>query len=167
MVLFTLRMKVKTAQAGTACLAATLRQGGGWKLFGEKTPAGWNAAGPVRFSNYIREKTMTDRKAPHQQPPAYLNDENGHLTAIRAGTISKGDPAELLRGVGQENITARPMRSIAPGRPPQLDDDTTQMRKIEDAAGTAPSPPGVAEPADARSLPSTRGAAHKDSSSTG
>lgn len=110
---------------------------------------------------------MTGKKAPPQQPPAYLNDENGDLTAIRAVTISKGDPAELLRGVGQENITARPMRSTAPGTPPQLDDDTTQMRKIEDAAGTAPSPPGVAEPADARALPSTRGAEHKDSSTTG
>lgn len=88
--------------------------------------------------------------------PAYLTDEDGKPTPFQADTGSKGDPAELLRGVGQENITARPAKpkpSDPPPAPPVLDDDTTQMKKIEDAAGTEPSPPGVAEPEGARELP--------------
>nr|WP_303705235.1 hypothetical protein [Brevundimonas naejangsanensis] len=91
-----------------------------------------------------------------RSPPDYLNNENGALTPIKADTVSMGDPAELLRGVGQENISARlitPRPSDSPPSAPKLDDDDTQMKKIEDAAGTEPSPPGVAEPVDARELP--------------
>lgn len=86
----------------------------------------------------------------------HLVDENANPTPISTDTVSNGDPAELLRGVGQENITAKPARprpSDPPPAPPQLDDDVTQMKKIEDAAGTEPSPPGVAEPEGARELP--------------
>ncbi|HAC01409.1 MAG TPA: hypothetical protein DCF67_07990 [Brevundimonas sp.] len=89
-------------------------------------------------------------------PPDDLNNEDGHPTPVQADTASKGDPAELLRGVGQENISARPAKpkpSDPPPTPPKLDDDATQMKKIEDAAGTEPSPPGVAEPEGARELP--------------
>jgi len=88
--------------------------------------------------------------------PTYLTDEDGKPTPFQVATASKGDPAELLRGVGQENITARPATprpSDPPPTPPALDDDATQMKKIEDAAGTEPSPPGVAEPEGARELP--------------
>ncbi|MEN5229049.1 hypothetical protein [Brevundimonas naejangsanensis] len=88
--------------------------------------------------------------------PAHLNNEDENLTPFQADTASKGDPAELLRGVGQENITARPAKprpSDPPPAPTVLDDDATQMKKIEDAAGTEPSPPGVAEPEGARELP--------------
>jgi len=88
--------------------------------------------------------------------PAYLNNEDGKPTPFQADTASKGDPAELLRGVGQENVTARPAKprpSDPPPTPPALDDDATQMKRIEDAAGTEPSPPGVAEPEGARELP--------------
>lgn len=91
-----------------------------------------------------------------RKPPDHLTDENGKPTAVRADMVSKGDPAELLRGVGQENITARPAirRASDPDVPlPPLDDDATQMKKVEDAAGTAPSPEGVAEPRDARTPP--------------
>lgn len=87
--------------------------------------------------------------------PAHLNNEDGKPTPFQANTAAKGDPAELLRGVGQENITARPAAprpSDPPPTPPALDDDATQMKKIEDAAGTEPSPPGVAEPEGAREL---------------
>ena len=88
--------------------------------------------------------------------PAHPTDKDGKPTPSQVATASKGDPAELLRGVGQENITARPAKprpSDPPPAPPVLDDDTTQMKKIEDAAGTEPSPPGVAEPEGARELP--------------
>jgi len=88
--------------------------------------------------------------------PAYLTDEDGNLTPFQADTASKGDPAELLRGVGQENISARPAKprpSDPHPVPPELDDDATQMKKIEEAAGTGPSPSGVAEPEGARELP--------------
>lgn len=88
--------------------------------------------------------------------PAYITDEDGKPTPFQADTAAKGDPAELLRGVGQENITARPAKprpSDPPPTPPALDKDATQMKKIEDAAGTEPSPPGVAEPEGARELP--------------
>lgn len=91
-----------------------------------------------------------------REPPAYLNDENGNPTQVRADTVSKGDPAELLRGVGQEDVTTRPAKprpSDPPPAPPKLDDDATQMKKIEEAAGTEPSPPGVAEPEGAREPP--------------
>ncbi|ANF54062.1 hypothetical protein DA69_04475 [Brevundimonas naejangsanensis] len=91
-----------------------------------------------------------------RNPPDYLNNEDGTLTPIKADAVSRGDPAELLRGVGQENISApliTPRPSDPPLSPPKLDDDATQMKKIEDAAGTEPSPPGVAEPEGARELP--------------
>ncbi len=87
--------------------------------------------------------------------PAYLTDEDGKPTPFQVDTASKGDPAELLRGVGQENISARPAKprpSDPPPAPPELDDDATQMKKIEEAAGTEPSPLGVAEPEGARDL---------------
>jgi len=92
---------------------------------------------------------------PHD-PPDRLNNEDGALTAVAAETASKGDAAEQLRGVGQENISARPAKlkpSDPRPAPPPLDDDATQMKKIEDAAGLEPSPPGIAEPKDARQLP--------------
>nr|WP_312295990.1 hypothetical protein [Brevundimonas diminuta] len=91
-----------------------------------------------------------------RNPPAYLTDGDGRATPFQTDTASKGDPAELLRGVGQENITtrsAKPRPSDPPPAPPVLDDHVTQMKKIEDAAGTEPSPPGVAEPEGARELP--------------
>lgn len=91
-----------------------------------------------------------------RDPPEHLNNEDGDLTPVKADTVSRGDPAERLRGVGQENISARPARprlSDPPPAPPELDDDATQMKKIEDAASTEPSPPGVAEPEGARELP--------------
>ncbi len=91
-----------------------------------------------------------------RDPSDHLNNENRCRTQVKADTASKGDPAELLRGVGQENISARPAKprpSDPPPTPPKLDDDATQMKKIEDAAGTEPSPPGVAEPKGARELP--------------
>lgn len=91
-----------------------------------------------------------------REPPDYLVDENGNPTPISTETVSKGDPAELLRGVGQENITARPAKprpSDPPPAPPKLDDDATQMKKIEEAAGLAPGRPGDLEAKDARSLP--------------
>ncbi|WP_415289149.1 hypothetical protein RSD66_04365 [Brevundimonas sp. S1H14] len=100
-----------------------------------------------------KERTMVETP---REPPDHLNNKDGDLTGVKAGTASKGDPAELLRGVGQENISARPARP-RPSDPtpalPKLDDDATQMKKIEDAAGTEPSPPGVAEPEGARELP--------------
>ncbi|HAD84356.1 MAG TPA: hypothetical protein DCG71_05875 [Brevundimonas sp.] len=89
-----------------------------------------------------------------RDPPEQLNNEDGDLTPVKADTVSRGDPAERLRGVGQENISARPAKpKPSPPAPPELDDDATQMKKIEDAAGTEPSPPGVAEPEGARELP--------------
>nr|WP_312990596.1 hypothetical protein [Brevundimonas diminuta] len=94
-------------------------------------------------------------ETPHD-PPEHLNSEDGNLTPVNAASVSKGDPAELLRGVGQENISARPAKpkpSDPSPAPPELYDDATQMKKIEDAAGTEPSPPGVIEPEGARELP--------------
>nr|WP_312446793.1 hypothetical protein [Brevundimonas naejangsanensis] len=91
-----------------------------------------------------------------RNPPAHLTDGDGKPTPFQADTASKGDPAELLRGVGQENISARPAKprpSDPHPVPPELDDDATQMKKIEEAAGTEPSPPGVTEPEGARGLP--------------
>lgn len=80
-----------------------------------------------------------------------LIDGNGNPTKIGIETLVNGEPGDQTRGTGQVNISATPVRD--PDRhydPPRLDDDLTQIRKIEEAAGTEPSPAGRAEPQTAR-----------------
>ncbi|MGI4818682.1 MAG: hypothetical protein ACRYFE_09180 [Janthinobacterium lividum] len=80
-----------------------------------------------------------------------LVDGNGNPTKIGANTLVNGDPGDAARGIGQDNISEIPVAIPGKAYPvPRLDDDATQIRKIEDAAGTEPSPPGEAEPDTAR-----------------
>lgn len=80
-----------------------------------------------------------------------LVDGNGSPTKIGTNTLVNGEPGDDARGVGQVNISATPVRIAGKEySAPKLDDDATQIRKIEEAAGTEPSPPGVAEPDTAR-----------------
>ena len=76
-----------------------------------------------------------------------LVDGNNQPTKIGINTLVNGEPGDQTRGVGQVNISAKPV--AIPGEnysPPEPDDDATQIKKIEEAAGTEPSPAGVAEP---------------------
>lgn len=83
-----------------------------------------------------------------------LVDQNGSRTKSQTSTLVNGDPGDSARGVGQENITERSFPGIEKtptGWTP--DDDQTQMKKIEQAAGLEPSPEGVAEPEGAHDIP--------------
>lgn len=100
-----------------------------------------------------RREASSNPEAPDTD---YLTDENGNTTEIHSDTISKGFEQELHRGEGQDNISARPAKRRASDPAitlPPLDDDATQMKKIEEAAGLAPGRPGDLEDKDARTLP--------------
>lgn len=106
----------------------------------------------------LHDQARREASANSAQTPGadYLTDENGNTTAIRSDTISKGFEQELHRGEGQDNISARPAKRRASDPEitlPPLDDDATQMKKIEEAAGLAPGRPGDLEEKDARTLP--------------
>ncbi|MET4682680.1 hypothetical protein [Brevundimonas faecalis] len=94
----------------------------------------------------------------------YLTDENGVSTKIRRDRVSRGDPAELTRGVGQQQVgeqQIQPERDLEtdPGSAtPQPDEHPVQRRNLEEAARTV----GAADREDRTPVPPSPPIANPD-----